>query len=150
MMNQENLIVTCPGCGAKNRIPENRLSEGPVCGRCKTPLAASTRAPYPVNVSDNNFSDEVLSFAGLVLVDFWAPWCGPCRMISPILEDLAKEYCGRLKVAKLNVDENPKTASRYQVQGIPTMLVFNKGVQVERLVGALPREEIKRQLQRFL
>jgi len=84
------------------------------------------------------------------LVDCWAPWCGPCRIISPLLEQLASEYAGRLKVGKLNVDENPLTASQYAIQSIPTLLLFRDGRLVDRLVGALPRSEIERRLTSIL
>jgi len=84
------------------------------------------------------------------LVDCWAPWCGPCRMISPLVEQLASEYAGRLKVTKLNVDENPLIASQYAIQSIPTLLLFRDGRLVDRLVGALPRPEIERRLTSIL
>lgn len=97
------------------------------------------RAPsQPVTVSDATFQREVLSSALPVLVDLWAPWCGPCHMIAPVVESIARDYAGRLKVAKLNVDENPRTASTYHVQGIPTLLIFRGGRIVDRIVGAAP------------
>jgi len=104
----------------------------------------------PVDISDNTFDSEVLSFSGPVLVDCWAPWCGPCRMVGPVLEQLASEYAGRVKIAKLNVDENPQTASRYSIRSIPTMLLFKKGEMINSMVGALPKEEIERRLQPLL
>lgn len=97
----------------------------------------------PVDITDRSFEKEVLSFPAPVLVDCWAPWCGPCRMVAPILDELASEYAGRLKIAKLNVDENPETASRYDTRSIPTMLIFKGGTLVERIVGALPKEKIE-------
>jgi len=103
-----------------------------------------------VEVTDRSFGEEVLSFAGPVLVDCWAPWCGPCRMVAPVLEQLAAEYAGRLKITKLNVDDNPMTASSYGIQSIPTMLLFKNGNQVTKLVGALPKAEIERHLRSFL
>jgi len=101
---------------------------------------------HPVEVTDRTFTDEVLSFRGPVLVDCWAPWCGPCRMVAPVLDQLAPEYAGRVKIAKLNVDENPMTSSQYAIQSIPTMLLFKNGQQVNKLVGALPKNEIERHL----
>ena len=146
-MNEEKVIVKCEKCGAKNRIPKKRLQDGPLCGKCHEPLKAHTA---PVTVTDQTFSQEVLSHPGAVLMDCWAPWCGPCKMVAPVLDQLASEYAGRIKVAKLNVDENPMTASRYGVQSIPTMLLFKNGNQVDKLVGALPKQEIVRHLRTVL
>ncbi len=98
----------------------------------------------PVHISQRNFGAEVVQSALPVLVDFWATWCGPCRMIAPIVEDLAREYEGRLKVGKVDVDENPDLASRYGVQSIPTLLVFVGGQPFTRIVGYAPKAELKR------
>lgn len=146
----QNIMVKCPRCGAKNRVPRERINQRPICGRCKTPLKKADFPAVPVDITDQTFNREVLSFSGPVLVDCWAPWCGPCRMVGPILVQLASEYAGRLKIAKLNVDENPATASRYGIQSIPTMLLFKNGNHVNTLVGALPRDEIERQLRIIL
>lgn len=101
-------------------------------------------------VTDETFDSEVLSSDLPVLVDFWAAWCGPCRMIAPVVESLAEDYRGRLAVAKLNVDENPDTASRYQVMGIPTLILFKGGQPVERFVGYLPKEDLERRVEAAL
>ncbi|MBI2246395.1 MAG: thioredoxin [Armatimonadetes bacterium] len=98
----------------------------------------------PVHITEQSFEREVLNTALPVLVDFWAAWCGPCRMIAPIVEDLAREYEGRLKVGKVDVDENPDLASRYGVQSIPTLLVFVGGQPFTRIVGYAPKAELKR------
>ena len=103
-----------------------------------------------VEVTDNNFDTEVLKASVPVLVDFWAEWCGPCRMIAPALEKLAREYAGRIRIAKLNVDENPRTAAQYQVQGIPTMLLVKNGKIVDRIVGALPEAQLRMQVERLI
>ena len=149
-MNQENLILRCTACGAKNRIPKARLHERAVCGKCKAPLTESQAPSVPVDVTDHSFAGEVISHPGPVLVDCWAPWCGPCRMVAPILDQLASEYVGRVKIAKLNTDENPATASGYGIQSIPTMLIFKNGKQIDRVVGALPKHEIERRLKAVL
>ena len=149
-MERECVIARCHHCGTKNRVPKSRIGEGPVCGKCKSPLSIGQINDSPVDITDATFDSEVLSFSGPVLVDCWAPWCGPCRMVGPVLEQLASEYAGRVKIAKLNVDENPQTASRYAIRSIPTMLLFNRGEMVDNMVGALPKEEIERRLQPFL
>ncbi len=141
----EAKVITCPSCGANNRVPAEKLREGlqPVCGRCKAPLADSV---HPVVVTDTNFAEEVERSPLPVLLDMWAPWCGPCRMIAPTIEQLASELAGRMKVAKLNTDENPMTGSRFNVRSIPTLLVLKDGKEIDRLVGALPKQEILRRL----
>lgn len=91
-------------------------------------------------VTDGTFEKEVLQSGGPVLVDFWAPWCGPCRMVAPIVEELAKEYQGRVKVLKLNVDDNPATAAKYGIFSIPTILIFNGAKVITQIVGAMPKK----------
>jgi thioredoxin 2 len=145
-MSSDIDLVTCPRCGASNRVLQERLDRNlePTCGRCGAVLSASDA---PVQVSDETFEREVRQSRLPVLVDLWAPWCAPCRMIAPTLEALARELSGRLRVAKVNVDENPATADRLGVQGIPTLLVFRDGREVDRIVGALPKSALMRRLQ---
>jgi thioredoxin 1 len=100
----------------------------------------------PIQVSDQNFKAEVLDSATPVLVDFWAVWCGPCKMIAPIVEELAKEYNGKLKVAKMDVDANPKTAMDFGIRSIPTLLVFKGGTVVEQIIGAVPKRHLQDKL----
>ncbi|MBU1743559.1 MAG: thioredoxin TrxC [Proteobacteria bacterium] len=140
------MIIRCLRCGTKNRMPENRLNEKPLCGKCGAVLVVTSDQGRPVEVTDGTFSREVLSSPGSVLVDCWAPWCGPCRMVAPVLDELASKYAGGVRIAKLNVDENPLTASRYDVRNIPTMLLFKDGKLVNSLVGALPKETIEEHL----
>jgi len=149
-VNHKSTIIQCSKCGTKNRVPASRLQDKPVCGKCRSALIVGAFHDYPVTVTDNSFSAEVLSYPGAVIVDCWAPWCGPCHMVSPILDQLASEYAGRVKIAKLNVDENPLTASQYAIRSIPTMLFFKDGKFVKNLVGALPRNEIEGHLRSIL
>lgn len=95
-----------------------------------------------VQITDDNFESEVIRSNLPVLIDFWAPWCGPCKSIAPVIEELAREYEGRLKVAKLNVDENPVTPSRYGVRGIPNLLIIKAGAVKEQMVGAVPKARL--------
>jgi thioredoxin 1 len=97
-------------------------------------------------VTTATWEKEVLNDSGLVLIDFWAVWCGPCRMIAPTVEELAKEYAGKVKVVKLNTDENPEIASRYKIMGIPTLMFFKGGQKVDQIVGAVPKPQLKAKL----
>jgi thioredoxin 2 len=144
----ETQIIRCAACGAQNRAGIDKLRQGlePVCGKCKAPLAVR----QPVTVTDATFASEVEQSTLPVLVDLWAQWCGPCRAIAPTLDQLAGEMAGRLRVAKLNIDENPATTSRFGVQSIPLMLIFKGGREVDRIVGAVPKTEILRHLQPLL
>ncbi len=100
----------------------------------------------PIVVDDANFDQTVLQAETPVLVDFWAAWCGPCRMVAPVVEELAEEYEGRISFAKVDVDQNPKTAARYSIMSIPTLLIFKKGEPISQVVGFRPKEELKRSL----
>ena len=104
----------------------------------------------PVTVSDSNFDQMVLQSKTPVMVDFWAAWCGPCRMVEPIVEELANDYEGKVTIARLNVDENPKTASQYGIMSIPTLLIFKDGAPVSNIVGFRPKAELKRSLDTIL
>lgn len=149
-METDSVIIPCPRCGTKNRIPKNRLSAKPVCGKCRAPLLTGAALDRPVEVTDQTFQKEVLAFPGAVVLDCWAPWCGPCRMVAPVIDQLAKEYAGRIKFAKLNTDENQRTAGQFSIQSIPTLLFFKGGKLVNRQVGALPKGEIEKQLKTVL
>jgi len=96
-----------------------------------------------VDLTSAVWDGEVLQSKGLVMVDFWAVWCGPCRMIAPAIEELAKEYAGKLKVGKLNTDENPDVASKYKIMGIPTIMFFKDGQKIDQVVGAIPKPQLK-------
>ena len=143
----ETQLIRCPSCGQTNRVPMDKVASGltPVCGRCKTRMPIESK---PVTVSDATFSAEVERSPLPVLVDMWAPWCGPCRMIAPMIDELASDMAGRVRFAKLNIDENPATAERFHVRSIPTLLVLKAGREIDRIVGVQPKAEIARRLER--
>ncbi len=147
----EVLIVACPHCYARNRISREKLGRQAKCGKCGAQFTATDNIlSHPVEVTDSTFLQEVLQSPLPVLVDFWAPWCGPCRMVAPVLEELSHEYAGRIKIAKLNTDQNRQTATRFHVQGIPTLLFVKNGEVIDQIVGATPKQELSRRIQQIL
>ena len=137
-MSAASVTYPCAHCGALNRLPVDRLRDRPLCGRCKRPVFPES----PIAVGDRDFEQRVEGAPIPVLVDFWAPWCAPCRMVAPVLEDLARRHASRLVVAKLNVDENPRTARRFGVTSIPALKIFKEGRVVDEAVGAMPRDHL--------
>lgn len=103
----------------------------------------------PIEVKDTTFQNVIQSYP-LVVIDCWAPWCGPCRMVAPVIEELARDYAGKIVFGKLNVDENPNVATQYQIRGIPTLLVFRTGNLIDRIVGAMPRQILEQKLTHYL
>jgi thioredoxin 1 len=103
-----------------------------------------------VQITDHNFDEQVIKGKGLILVDFWAEWCGPCRMVAPILDELAEEYEGQVTIAKLNVDENRQSSTRFNIRSIPALLFFKDGAQVEQIIGAASKSTIKAKVQQHL
>jgi thioredoxin 2 len=142
-------LIRCAACGATNRVASDKIARGlaPRCGRCKTPLTARVE---PITVTDSTFAAAVERSALPVLVDAWAPWCGPCKLIAPAIDELASELAGRVRVVKLNIDDNPATAARFDIRSIPTLLVLRDGREVDRLVGVQPKAEIARRLERAM
>lgn len=134
-MPDRSTIITCPNCGRRNRVRPS-ASGVPRCSVCHHLL------PWLVEASPESFDDEIVASVP-VLVDFWAPWCGPCRMVSPVVERVGREEAGALKVVKLNVDEAPEISERYGIRGIPLLMIFRGGAEVDRLVGAAPYERLR-------
>src|ERR1700722_4168887 len=128
-------VLTCPNCGRRNRVPAAR-SGVPRCSVCHTLL------PWLVEATADSFEQEIQASVPVV-VAFWAPWCGPCAMISPLVERAASEQAGRLKVVKLNIDEAAELASRYSIRGIPQLILFKDGQDADRIVGAGPAARLQ-------
>jgi thioredoxin 2 len=128
-------LLTCPHCGARNTIRPNPRGS-PHCGTCGKPL------PWVVDATDATFDVEA-STTATVLVDLWAAWCGPCRFVSPILEELARDWPGRLKVIKVDVDKNPRLQQRFGAMSIPTLIVMKGGREIDRIVGAAPKPALE-------
>ena len=138
-----SLISTCTGCGAKNRVPAARLADTGRCGACKLPLPPATE---PINVDAAAFDEIVGSAKVPVLVDFWAEWCGPCRMAAPEVHQLAQEVAGQALVLKVDTDAEQRLAARYQVQSIPYFVVFRHGQPAMQKAGVTGRAEMRRWL----
>ena len=137
--------VPCRSCGSPNRVEPERLRRGlePVCGRCRTRLPVSAA---PVEVTDASFDGEVLGSVLPVLLDIWAPWCMPCRGMEPVVEEIASTFAGRVRVARLNVDDNPEAVARLSIQGVPTLVVFENGREVSRMIGVRDKDALLRKL----
>ncbi|MDQ4102336.1 MAG: thioredoxin [Actinomycetota bacterium] len=134
-----NRFYTCENCGRMNRVPVSAQGK-PRCGKCKTFL------PWIVDAGDENFAEIAEQATVPVLVDLWATWCGPCRMVSPTLEQLAKEKAGQLKLVKVDVDRAPKLAQRFSVQAVPTLMVLYRGKVIAHQPGAAPVDALRRWL----
>jgi thioredoxin 2 len=136
------VVVMCVFCGTVNRVDLGRLSEGPRCGSCGRPI----RLDRPLPVTDASF-DKVIAGASVpVLVDFYADWCGPCKMMAPILDDFARLHTGDALVLKLDTESNPATPARFGIRGIPTLIVFDRGREVRRQVGAVQAADLEKLL----
>ena len=136
-------LVTCPNCGRRNRVPAAAAGI-PRCGNCHQPL------PWIADADDNTFAEVAGATSIPVVVDLWAPWCGPCRMVSPALAQVAADLAGRVKLVKVNVDESPKTQQRFGVQAIPTLMVLRDGQVAARQAGAAPAPALRAWLEQTL
>jgi thioredoxin 2 len=136
-------LIRCPHCGRRNRVPDAAAGT-PRCGNCHRAL------PWIVNAGDDSFAEVAEKSTVPVLVDLWAPWCGPCRTVSPALAQLAAERAGSLKLVKVNVDESPRLQQRFGIQSIPTLMVLRGGKVIARQVGAAPADALRSWLDRSL
>lgn len=139
---QARLTVRCPHCSAWNRVRADRVVDGPKCGKCAKPIALD----HPLVLTDDTFAKTIAESDVPVLVDFYADWCGPCKMMAPYVDALARERMGRAIIAKLDTDGNPRTAGSFNIRGIPTTIVFRRGKEAARQTGAVPKSELEKLL----
>ena len=141
-MAKQNKTVTCASCGQRNRIVVGKARGRPKCGRCKAELKLTPKVARPVVIDDRSFEAQVLGSDLPTLVDCWAPWCQPCKQIAPVLDELARDLDGKLRIAKLNTQENQRVPGEYGLRSIPTLLLFRQGELVDRITGARPKEQL--------
>lgn len=135
-----NKIKTlCKKCLKVNQVSKDKFDDNPICGNCKAKLEIPDK---PINITASNFEIEVLKEPGIVLLDFWATWCPPCRMITPILNDIAKEKRGEIKIGKIDTDKENLLASQFQISSIPTLILFYNGKVINRISGAMPKQNL--------
>ena len=139
---QAKLTVRCPHCAAWNRISADRVANGPKCGKCAKPIALD----HPLLLTDDTFARTIAESDVPVLVDFYADWCGPCKMMAPYVDQMAREQMGKALIAKLDTDRSPRTAGSFNIRGIPTTIVFRGGKEAARQTGAVPKAELERLL----
>lgn len=138
--------IVCPHCNSINRVPESRITEGPLCGECRSPLLNAT----PIDLDQSNFSQHIEHNDLPVVVDFWAPWCGPCKSMAPVYAQAAKQFGSRMRFAKVNTQDHPGLAGRYGIRGVPTMILFRQGREVDRVTGAMQAQQLSAWVQQHI
>lgn len=143
----EVFVFRCTGCGTRNRIPGNRINAGPRCGKCRQALKTEELfEPQPLRITDGNFQEKVLRAPLPAMVFAWAPWCSTCRAFLPVIDEYARDSKGKVRVGKLNVDENPALSSSYNILSVPQILVFENGQLKETLPGAMQKQDIHKRM----
>jgi len=148
---QEVFKLRCMECGARNRIPADRVDLHPVCGKCKKPLATEELfLPQPLIITEGEFEDKILKSPLPALMFAWAPWCPTCRTFIPVIDEFARDSLGKVRVGKVNVDQNPGLSSRFNILSVPQILVFDRGELAETLPGSLQKHEIMMKMAPYL
>ena len=144
-------VLRCLECRAKNRVPPNKVHKGAICGKCKKPLKTDELfAPQPLLITEANFQEKVAGSPLPVMVFAWAPWCSTCRAFMPVIDDFAKDSESRIRVGKMNVDQNPNLSSKYSILSVPQIFVFDNGELKESFPGALQKHEIMLKMAHYL
>ena len=143
-----SIIVACSGCGQKNRVPAERQHLGPKCGSCGKLLDLS-HAAMPVELDDSSFASFISQATRPVMVDFFSPTCGPCQMLAPVIDTMARQFAGKVIIAKIDTSRNSKVPARFRIRGVPTLIFFRNGEEVDRVIGALPEEALVKKLNQF-
>ncbi len=136
----ETVIIRCENCRTLNKVLKSKLLSGPICGNCKNKLKIYDK---PVIVNDSTFQEHVINAAQTVVVDFYANWCGPCKMFAPIFENFASKFAGQVKAVKVDTEQSRNTAAKYGIQSIPTLIIFKNGQEVQRVSGALSEPQLE-------
>lgn len=143
-----SIVVTCKNCGTKNRIPADKQHLGPKCGKCRELINLAGSA-VPVELDDSGFAEFISRASKPVMVDFFSPTCGPCRMLAPVIDSMARKFYGRVIIAKLDTSHFQITASQYRIKGVPTLLFFKHGKLIDQVTGALPEQQLVQLLQKL-